>query len=95
MKTGICRPSVRRPTSFSISFPYEASRTIGTKFHIEAPDSGEKKVYTNSSSLLAKMAKMPMYGKNAIKFFYPEQRNWDLTTMNKALRTRGLQNLFN
>ena len=61
------RPSVVRPFTFSNVFSSETAWPIKAKFYVEPPWEGGKKVYINGPGHMAKMAAMPIYGKNLKK----------------------------
>ena len=56
------------PSTSSKDFSSETSGPISTKFHIQPPGNGRKKVYIIFGPRhLTKMATMPIYGKNLKK----------------------------
>ena len=57
------RPSIRRPPLSKIFFS-ETTWPIKAKFYVEHPWEGGTKVYINGPGYMAKMAAMPLYGKN-------------------------------
>ena len=65
----VVRPSVRRPSTFSKDFSSETTVPISIKFHMQPLDRGGKKVYIFRPGHMAKMAAMPIYGKNLKKIF--------------------------
>ena len=68
------RPSVRRRwrPPFSKIFSSENAWPIKAKFYVEPPWEGGTKVYINGPGNMAKMAAMPIYGKNLKKSSSPE-----------------------
>ena len=63
---------VVRPFTFSNIFSYETAWPIKAKFYVAPPWEGETNVYINSPGHMAKMAAMPIYGKNLKKSSSPE-----------------------
>ena len=64
--------SVVRPSTISNVFSSETAWPIKTKFYVENPWEGGKKVYINGQGHMTKMAAMPIYGKNLKKSSSPE-----------------------
>ena len=61
-----------RPFTISNIFSSETARPIKAKFYVEPPWEGGTKVYINGPGHMAKMATMPIYGKNLKKSSSPE-----------------------
>ena len=58
-------------SAFSNDFS-ETAGPISVKFHIQHPGSGRLKICLNGPGLMAKVATMPIYGKNLKKSSSPE-----------------------
>ena len=82
-------PSVRRPHSLN-SFSSEITGPVEAKFHMESPWDGGTKVCSNGPGHMAKMATMPIYGKNLKKSSSPEPKGlwpWNLVCSIGCLST--------
>ena len=69
----IRRPSVVRLSTFSNIFS-ETTGPIELKFHMETPKDGGKKVCSNGSGHMTKIAATPIYGNNPSKIFFSRTR---------------------
>ena len=63
-------------SAFSNTFSSETPGPISIKFHIQHPGNGRLKIYSNGPDPMARMATMPIYGKNLKKSFPPEPLGW-------------------
>ena len=81
-------------STFSNIFSSVTTGLIETKFHMESPCNGGKKVYSNGPDYMTKMAAMPIYGKNLKNLLLWNQKADDLETGYAASGVRVLQNLF-
>ena len=66
------RPSVVRPSAFSVIFPSETIGQIEAKFHVKLPWSGETKVYSGDFGHMTKIPATPICGKTLQKYSLPE-----------------------
>ena len=80
-------------STFSNIFSSETTGLIEAKFHMELPWDGGMKVCSNSPGHMAKMAAMPIYGKN-LKNLLRNQKAYDLETWSVASGVQVLPNLF-
>ena len=67
-----CRRRCHRCPPFSNVFSSETAQPIKAKFYVEPPWEGGTKVCINGPGHMTKMAAMPIYGKNLLKFSPPQ-----------------------
>ena len=77
--------------TFSNDFSSETARPFSIKFHMQHPGNGKWKNCSNGPGLMAKMATMPIYGKN---FVLQNRRRDYLETWYVALGDWVLPSLF-
>ena len=68
--SGVRRPSVVRPFTFSNIFFSKTAGPIKAKFYVEPPWVGGSKVCSRHPGHMTKMAIKPIYGKNPSKIFF-------------------------
>ena len=69
-------------------------RTIGLQFHENTPYDKLAKIHTKLFGHMAKMAAMPIYGKNLLTPLLGNQKASDLMTWYSAFGMWGLPSLF-
>ena len=77
----------------NISSESTVPNAMKVKFYLEPLLEEEKKVSLNFQGHMAKMAAMPIYGKNVKKNLLKNQKSYDLDTWHAACGTKASQNL--